>query len=136
MFRKSFSQKVGRVFEIVAYLLLVPAILCLFHSLLLIYLGLIVILIFSCGILLLIGYVKHSRGTLGEEKVIPFWVGTFFYNALPLLIVIFSMQNDYQNLDLQRLLSPYGLFGLAIVIWWIVAVMLSIAESCSELKEM
>ena len=138
MFRKSFSQKVARVFEVVGYLLLVPAILGLFYSLILVFLGLIVFLIFCLGIILLIGYFKHSRGTLSEEKVLPLWFGTFFYNALPLLLTFYQIlisTNDYQNFNFQEWLSPFGLFCIFLVLWWAVAVALSIGAIYSELTE-
>ena len=150
MFRKTFSQKVARVFEVVGYLLLVPAILSLIYPLLFVVgslfslqipylvISLIPFLIFGLGIALLAGYVKHSRGTLDEEKIIPLWVGTLFYNVLPLLPVIYQilMKSDgLYNFSYQQLLSPFALFCIFLVLWWIAAVSLSIGAIFSELTE-
>ena len=121
MLEKTFSQKAARVFEIVAYLLIVPAIAYLILSFFYVLIGLIAIykdyqpfqilallisltplLVFSIGIILLVGYFKHSRGTLGENKIIPLWLGTFFYTLPPLSAVIYQiiiMPKDFHNLD-------------------------------------
>ena len=139
MFRKTFSQKVARVFEVVGYLLLIPAILSLIYSLIFVFvLGLIVFLIFCLGIVLLAGYVKHSRGTLDEEKIIPLWVGTLFYNVLPLLPVFYQIlmkSDEFHNFSYQQLFSPFALFCIFLVLWWIVAVSLSIGAIFSEITE-
>ena len=139
MFRKTFSQKVAIVFEAVGYLLLIPAILSLIYSLIFVFvLGLMVFLIFCLGVVLLAGYVKHSRGTLDEEKIIPLWVGTLFYNVLPLLPVFYQIlmkSDELYNFNYQQLLSPFALFCIFLVLWWTVAVLLSIGAIFSELTE-
>jgi hypothetical protein len=150
MFRKTFSQKVAIIFEVVGYLLLVPAILSLIYPLLFVVgslfslqipylvISLIPFLIFGLGIVLLAGYVKHSRGTLDEEKIIPLWVGTLFYNVLPLLPVFYQIlmkSDELDNFSYQQLLSPFALFCIFLVLWWIAAVLLSIGAIFSELRE-
>jgi hypothetical protein len=105
MLEKTFSQKAARVFEIAGYLLLIPATLWLLVSFMLVLMAIssfrleniqfqILILIgtltpsfiYILGVLLLTGYFKHSRGTFGENKITPLWIGTLLYNLLPLLI--------------------------------------------------
>lgn len=157
MLEKTFSQKAARVFEIVGYLLLLPGTLWLLVSFMLVlmvivdfrleyipYQILILLgtltpsIIYSLGILLLTGYFKHSRGTLGENKIIPLWLGTFFYNLPPLLAVIYQiiiMPKDYQNIDFQEFLSPYTLLSLSLVFWWIIAVLISVGAIYSELNK-
>jgi hypothetical protein len=103
MFRKTFSQKAARVFEVVGYLLLVPAILSLIFPFMMaiaslaslqIHLFVMILIpffIFGLGIILLGGYIKHPRGILDEEKIIPLWGGTLVYNVLPLLPVFYQI---------------------------------------------
>ena len=157
MFRKTFSQKAARVFEVIGYLLLVPATSYLIISLILV-LGVLIsfqrenlffqilyligtlipFFIYSLGVLFLTGYFKHSRGTLSGKKIIPLWVGTFFYNALPLSAIIYqliTMPDNYHNFDFQQLLSPYMLLSVSLIVWWAVAASLSIGAIYSELTE-
>lgn len=150
MFRKTFSQKAARVFEVAGYLLLVPAILSLIFPFMMVIASLaslqiqifvmclIPFFIFGLGIILLDGYIKHSRGTLDEEKIILLWGGTILYNVLPLLPVfyqIFMKSDEFHYFNYQQLLSPYALFCIFLVLWWIVAVSLSIGAIFSELRE-
>ena len=150
MFRKTFSQKAARVFEVAGYLLLVPAILSLIYPFIMVIaslvslqiqifvMSLIPFFIFGLGSILLGGYIKHSRGTLDEDKIIPLWGGTLVYNVLPLLPVfyqIFMKSDEFHNYSFQQLLSPYALFCIFLALWWIVAVSLSIGAIFSELTE-
>jgi hypothetical protein len=158
MLEKTFSQKAARILEIAAYLLLVPATAWWFLSFILvigvvasfrlehfpyqIFDNLIPViipsLIYSLGVLLLTGYFKHSRGTLGENKIIPLWIGTFLYNLSPLLAVIYQivvMPGDFQNIDFKQFLSPYAVLSLSLVLWWIIAVLLSAGAIYSELTK-
>jgi hypothetical protein len=150
MFRKTFSQKIARVFEVVGYLFLVPAILSLIYPFLVavaslftlqihfLMMSLIPFLIFGLGLALLVGYFKHSRGTLSEEKIIPLWFGTFFYNALPLLPIFYQILAnpfDYQNFNFQERLPLFSLFCIFLVLWWAAAVLLSIGAIFSEFRE-
>lgn len=150
MFRKTFSQKAARVFEVAGYLLLVPAILSLIFPFLfavgslvslqihVFIMCLIPFFIFGLGIILLGGYIKHSRGTLDEDKIIPLWGGTLVYNVLPLLPVfyqIFMKSDEFHHFSYQQLLSPFALFCISLALWWIVAVSLSIGAIFSELTE-
>lgn len=150
MFRKTFSQKAAGVFEVVGYLLLVPAILSLIFPFMmfiaslaslqiqLFVMSLTPFFIFGLGIILLGGYIKHSRGTLDEEKIIPLWGGTLIYNVLPLLPVfyqIFMKSDEFHDYSYQQFLSPFALFCIFLVFWWIVAVSLSIGAIYSKLTE-
>lgn len=150
MFRKTFSQKAARVFEVVGYLLLVPAILSLIFPFMMaiaslaslqIHLFVMILIpffIFGLGIILLGGYFKHSRGTLDEDKIIPLWGGTLVYNVLPLLPVfyqIFMKSDEFHHFRYQQLFSPFALFYIFLILWWIVAVSLSIGAIFSELRE-
>ena len=138
MYRKSFSQKAAGVFEIVGYLLLIPSFLGLFYSLFFIVLFPFTILAFSLGTILLIDYSKHSRGTLDEEKIIPLWYKTLIFNMLPLLPVIYLVivkSSDFDYLNCQRDVSFFTLFFMFLVLWWIIAVSLSITAIYTELTD-
>lgn len=131
MSEKTISQKIARVFEIVDYVLLVPALAGLFFGVAMfsdkssLPFGLAICAVFTIGTLLLVGYFKHSRGRLSEKKTIALWVGTIAFNALFLLPALYSAVREMsfrmffgggflQNM----LLSPYGLM----ILWWAIAV--------------
>ena len=149
MFKKTFSQKAARIFEIVSYILLVPAVLSLIFPFFIALAGLsdlhsgvflfalLPFLIFGIGIVLLCGYIKHSRGTLGEEKIIPLWGATLFFNGLPLLPVFYQIATttpELNKLSLEEISNPVTLFGFLLILWWIIAAALSITAISDEFR--
>lgn len=91
---KTYSQKVARVFEIICYVLLAPTFLSLIYpvvfiiggmlegSVKMVSLGFIPFLIVVPGMILLVGYFKHSRGRLDEKYSSVLWLTTAVYNFL------------------------------------------------------
>lgn len=145
--KKSFSQKVARVFEIIGYLWLVPGILGLIFPLLgligslmsLTFSSFLILMLpflaFGLGVKLLVGYYRHSRGTLDEEKIRPLWIGTFLFNLVPFVPSFYLFCESYlkrQNRTYPQVDdSPFVFFGL-LISWWGIAVLLSI---CAYFKE-
>ena len=144
MWKKSLSEKIARVFEIVNYLFIIPAVLLLGLSLIIFLIGLftlnlvtslyclVSILVFGLGITLFVGYVKHSRGNMVESKIIPLWMGTFLYNVLPLMYVCFKFFADYRE---KIVLGDLGEFTMFLILWWIMACCLSLTAIYDEFIE-
>lgn len=98
---KTLSQKIARVFSIINVVLLIPTTL---FELYWVGLGLSVIFNQSdfgipwlllpiltpyvLGGLLLFGYFKCANGKLSKSSSILLWLGTFFFNAVPILILL------------------------------------------------
>jgi len=124
----NYSQKVARVFEIVDYILLIPAAFGVLMATLMmsesLAFTLIIWTITALGIVLLVGYFKHSRGRLSERKISLLWFGTIFYNSIPLLFTLYFLYiylTDNGPDSLYRdngLLVIFGMFG----VWWAIAV--------------
>ena len=126
---KTVSQKIARVFEIVDYILLVPSIVGLFFGLLMIgrsgsaMFGVGIIAIFTIGVILLVGYFKHSRGRLSDNRVRALWIGTIVFNGIflaPSLYFTFlnAVETNSRNDSYEIIFSPYGwIFG-----WWTIAI--------------
>lgn len=120
---KTVSQKIARVFEIADYILLVPSTLGLAASLILGGGAIAVFTIYVGGVVLLVGYFKHSRGKLSAGGVRALWIGTILFNGLflaPSLYFIFrsgTETNSQNNLN-EIIFSPYGW----LLIWWTLAV--------------
>ena len=94
MKQKTYSQKVARIFEIVDYILLAPAGIGALVGMALLLSGQIpyaflLFVFLAIGIILLVGYFKHSRGRLDEESVGMLWLTTVIYNSLLLLPFLF-----------------------------------------------
>ena len=100
--RKTFSQKVARFFEVVDYFLLVPATAGLCCTLFIPPLFFIILPTYSFGCLLLIGYIKHSRGKLDEHNVWGLWLGTALYNAIGLIVIRWFVLYDWFDREFQR----------------------------------
>ena len=149
MFRKTFSQKVARIFEIVGYVMLIPALISLIYPLLMLLGSLaelrfdlflycsIPFILFGIGTTLLVGYIKHSRGTLDEGKIIPLWGGTFFFNclfAVPTFYFSLSWLTNVKNIQTEQFLNPFALVYLFIIFWWFCAVFLSVVAAVSVFR--
>lgn len=127
MWKKSLSEKIARVFEIVGYILLIPTIPVVFISAVFIFPLLISVPLLTIGLTLFAGYIKHSRGNLDESKVVILWVATFIFNSLPLL---FLATRYYSNAG--NLLESLGLFSILLIFWWIMACCLSLTAFYDE----
>jgi hypothetical protein len=135
MFKKTYSQKIARVFEITNYFMVTAMVIltgtAILTGIVIFFIpALIVILIFCvAGIVLGIKYIKHSRGELDEEKILGMWVGTIFLNALPFLTNIYIFYKDFSSLSKCSYRQDFGIFTLIwmiLMIWWSLAVILSI----------
>lgn len=87
---RTYSQKVARAFEIADYILLIPAGFgVLLATLIFSPFTLLVYGFFIAGVVLLVGYYKHSRGKLGEDHISALWIATAVYNSILLLPCLF-----------------------------------------------
>lgn len=122
MNEKTYSQKIARVFEIVDYILLVPAILgVLLATLIFSGATLIVYGVFISGVLLLIGYRRHSRGNLSPENMTALWMGTAIYNFILLLPCLFLASKMIQQ-GVSADTGFYFLFIFAVVAGYLAAI--------------
>lgn len=129
MWKKSLSEKIARVFEVVGYILLLPASLAVLVSAMFIFPLIISVPLFGIGLTLLVGYAKHSRGNLDEGKILPLWIATFLFNFLPLLVPAYQY---YSNADGR--FESVGLFSGLLIFWWIIACCLSLTAIYEEFK--
>lgn len=102
---KSFSQKVARFFEIVDYVLLLPATLGLLYSLMLFPIGPIIVGgWYTLGCLLLRGFYRHSRGRMKTSDAVKLWSFTFIYNLIELLVIIGASEGHLNALYIYPIL--------------------------------
>lgn len=141
--KKTLSQKIARIFEVIGFILMIPGSI---GTLLILYLCLInplflaALIVPVSGFILLIGYFKHSRGTINEKRIFPLWIGTFLYNLMFLLPTAVYFYNQYtaeivsyyapNNPDLSFTLS----LGF-LTVWWMSSILLSIIAMRSEINE-
>jgi hypothetical protein len=95
----SFSQSLARVFEIIDFVLLLPATYGLVLSLAFIafvpWLTLIIMGWFTLGCFLLRGFFRHSRGRLDDSQVKRLWLATMGYNMVDLIIMwMIALKDD------------------------------------------
>ena len=128
----TYSQRVAGAFEIVDYILLIPAAIGAFVGLLAIawspLFTLLIYTVLAVGITLLVGYFKHSRNTLDPKYVSALWLTSAVFNFLLLLPALFYVAGMYQNLTFEKLLDSKMefLIPLAIVFGYITAIILSL----------
>ncbi|HEX8247668.1 MAG TPA: hypothetical protein VF599_05835 [Pyrinomonadaceae bacterium] len=149
--KKTVSQKIARLFEIAGYLWLLPSVISLFYPVLFsialvfsggpdaVFLLLIPLAIFGAGVFLLVQYYRHSRGSLGDDFVIPLWAGTLVFNSLLLVPFAYGLFGIFNAIDkLARPLDDWqqiAVFGWGLVTFWLAAaVLLSMTAIISELK--
>ena len=106
---KTYSQKVARVFEIICCILLIPTCFGLIYPVFFIIgglmggntevflYGLLPFIIVGVGVVLLVGYFKHSRGRLDEKYISTLWMGTAVYNFLLLLPFLYAVADGLQS---------------------------------------
>ncbi len=127
--KRSFSQKTALILEIVSVLMLIPAVFGLFLAGIIVLgagakgnlpgvlIGLTPFAIAATGVILLIGYHKHANSTLDDRWRPALWAGSFAFNALPLVPLVYHFLSTPF-----ALLSKDGSFALApLWIWWSVA---------------
>jgi hypothetical protein len=130
--KKSYSQKVARAFEIICYFLLLPAFISLIYPLFFLIGSLfstsfgmfLLALMFLCipafGVLLFVGYIRHSRGKMNEGKIFPLWLGTILFNAIPLAITSywFFITNSFDGTSYSSIDGGFFIiFNLFILLW-------------------
>ena len=130
MYKKHLSEKIARVFEIVGYIQMIPAILLVIVSAIFILPLLISVPLFTIGLVLFIGYIKHSRGNLDESKVEILWVATFLFNFLPLLYMASQFYSYGTNA-----FASINIFSGPLIFWWIIACCLSLTAFYDEFIE-
>ena len=140
--QKTYSQRVARGFEILCYVMLVPALLSLIYPLIgvfsgilagnapIFFISLIPFLIAAPGFFLLAGYIKHSRGELAEERVPTLWSATAIYNFLLLLPWLYAASAQFQNARnfarFSGIMSPEILYLLVPVFGYILAIVFAL----------
>lgn len=144
MYKKHLSEKIATVFVFVGILLLLPAIPAMIPAVLIMLLGiftaqievfglgLIPVLIFGIGIIMFVGYSRHSSGTLDEAKILPLWFGTLVYNGLPLFItlLVLIVRDEYR----EKAAENFGFFSCLTLCWWITAACLSLTAIYDEFE--
>jgi hypothetical protein len=144
MIRKTLSQKMARIFEIVNYPLgaitaVLIAIATIYFPVLIFYMGLPVILwiLGGWGLFLAIRYINHSRGALDEEKALPMWVGTIIFNALLLFPNLYLFSQKLVSAD-GRSSPDFGIWTIirvSLMVWWTLAIILSVAAIWSDERQ-
>lgn len=101
MVEKTLSQKIARGLEITDYFLLIPAAFGVFWATICIFAAplftLIIWLIAAIGVILMVGYFKHSRSRLNEKYLFLVWGGTVLYNfllSIPFLYYTFILLKE------------------------------------------
>lgn len=123
---KTYSQKVAGVFEIVDYILLLPAILgVLLATLIFSGITLIVYGIFVGGVILLVGYRRHARGTLSPDNLSALWIGTAVYNFVLLLPCLIFASKMLQNGASGKMGFSF-LFVLGVVFGYLAAIIAAV----------
>ncbi len=86
---------------------------------------------------MLLGYRKHSRGELSEGKIMPLWIGTAVFNFVLLIPQFLLLSNLPSFNEINLSIQSSGVFGslyLSMVIWQMLAVVLSISAIVSEVS--
>ena len=129
MANKTFSQKSARFFEIVCYILLIPAIASIIYTMIeAMFLVLIPLVITGIGVVLLVGYQRHSRGTFDKDKLSLLWFGTFVFNGVPLAPVFYQviLNSKKSSINFVLFTDPFFIIFALLSLWWIIAVSLSL----------
>jgi hypothetical protein len=137
---RTYSQKVARTFEVADYILLLPASFgALLATLAFSAFTLLVYAFFIVGVVLLVGYFKHSRGRLGAEYVSALWIGTAIYNLILLLPCLFwaamiLQEGIFRNSDGGAGMMAF-MIGLAIIGGYLTAVLLAVKAYSFEKRK-
>ena len=134
----TYSQKVARAFEIADYFLLIPAILGVLVATSLVKIMIVSLAIYGViliGLILMVGYFKHSRGRLSKEWVLRLWIGSAVYNfglLMPLIYFIYFQAMRFIN-DTNYQMSWEDFLKFFIILFgYTIAVFVSIKSYLSE----
>ena len=143
MTQKTYSQKVARVFEVIDYLMLLPAGIGFLVGFVLLWTNpLYTLLLYTfliSGIVLLVGYFKHSRGWLDEKYFSALWLTTAGYNFVLLLPSLYAasvllQEKTFKGYEGNGALAAF-LFLLVIVFSYIAAIVFSIKAFSFERRK-
>ena len=131
---KTYSQKLAGAFEVIDYLLLLPAALGAFMGLIfLAQTPVYTLLIFGViilGIVLMVGYFKHSRGTLNSKYISALWITTAAYNFVFFLPALYWTAMIYQKMSSEGLNNSNEVLvffiAIAVVLAYVAAIGLSL----------
>ena len=137
---RTYSQNVARAFEIADYILLIPAIFgAILATVIPSGLTLLVYGFFMVGVVLLVGYYKHSRGKLDEFYFPALWIMTAVYNFVLLLPCLYYVAVMYQSISFEMLLRGDAviafLIGLLIVSGYFTVIILSLKAHSFEKRK-
>jgi uncharacterized membrane protein HdeD (DUF308 family) len=96
--------------------------------------GLLIFAAIFTGITLMVGYFKHSRGTLDSKHFSALWITTAIYNFVFLLPVLYWTATIYQQMTSEGLNNSNEVFAffiaIAVVLAYVAAIFLSL-KACS-----
>lgn len=143
--QKTYSQKVARVFEVIGYLMLLPAAIGALAGFLAIanqpLYALLIYVILGIGVTLLVGYFKYSRGRLEEKFCSALWLTTAVYNFLLLLPWLYGtsalLQSGFKDYDgsTDGGLVIFFLFLISIVFSYLAAIVASLKAYSFEKRK-
>ncbi len=130
---KTYSQKVAGAFEVVDYFLLLPAavgaLTGLFFLAYSVFYALLIYAMLISGIVLLVGYFKHSRGTLNSKYISALWITTAVYNFVFLMPALYWTATIYQKMSSEGLNNSNEVWVFFIAIAAVLAYIAAIATS-------
>lgn len=143
MTQKTYPQKVARVFEIVGYVLLLPAILGALFALGVIperpLTGALLLAVLLAGFVLLVGYKLHARGLLDDKYVPALWIATVILNSFLLLPCLYSASKMLQtngfrdfNGEISGFKAVYFVVVVALVFGYLAIVLFSLQAFSRE----
>ncbi|HEY0427216.1 MAG TPA: hypothetical protein VGC76_05370 [Pyrinomonadaceae bacterium] len=132
------SQKIARAFEIAGYVLLIPAGFGAFLGTFFIggapWLTLLIYATFIFGCVLLIGYFKHSRGRLDENRIRSLWLATGFFNAFLSLPYFFYALNFFSMLNAEQPFRGEMMRALGVIVCIIFAYLTAVVLAWKAYK--
>ncbi len=146
------SKSIAKVFTIFGYVFLIPASFLILVPTYLFFMfvstsdfkaaivALLGIAAYMFGVLLFVGYRKHSKGNLEERKIIPLWLGTLVFNIsliLPLIYLVFQEFPLTKIWQTEVKIRSFGIVGAVftgILIWQSAAIWLSIQALIYEAR--
>lgn len=142
----NYSQKVAVVFEISGYILIIPSLFLMVIPLfgvlggiaafspVIVFWSLIPLVFFVLGVALFVGYIKHTRGNLIENKILPMWFGTIFINLIPLAVTALFLYSTRPSSAYPHK-TPVDVFPYLLILFWLVNVCLAASAAYFELEQ-
>ncbi len=134
--KKTYSQKIARIFIIIGFIMLIPPILKMIDSLVLNsdFVGPIYFFIVIFGLVLFAGYISHSRGDMKPDTVLWLWLGTIIFYGVPLVFTLSRAISLFFNSQFgERYGFIFFLTGLSLI--WLTAFILATSALVSKIKE-